>query len=88
MNIQLLAVALSIASLTACESKDFNVVDALVGQSTGHQQNFVDTTEDEPSIPPKAAEPSVYVPPLGEPCNPGDYQFRVWSCVDGHRFYI
>ncbi len=93
MNSRLLIIALSVMSVTACTPE--KVLNSIVASDTGHNLiGYEPAEEDQPiTTPPKAAEPSssssVYVPPLTEPCNPGDFAFRIWSCgPDGRRVYI
>ncbi len=87
-SLKLLAIALSIASLTACKGV-YSVIDQQVEQSTGHALAFVSSEESDEIRSSVAASSSEYVPPVTEACAPGEFQFRVWSCgPDGHRSYI
>lgn len=57
--------------------------EALVASSASSAAPVVQTAVVE------ASSSSVYVPPLTEPCQPGEFQFRVWACdATGHRAYI
>jgi hypothetical protein len=87
------AIAISLVCIGLAGCNVTKVLDQQVVASVGHPLPFVTPDEPEedaaaPSVEP-VVEPPVYVPPVTEPCNPGDFQFRVWSCDStNHRSYI
>ncbi len=96
MNIKLLAVALSVMSVTACTPE--KVLNGIVAADTGHNLiGYEPSEEDQPITTPtqsasssssSSSSSSEYVQPLGEPCEEGTFGFRLWTCVAGHRSYI
>jgi len=88
---RLILIALTALTLAACSGAPAKVLSSLVIVATGHDIDGNAPIADEkeeyvaPSV--EANSSSVYVPPPGEPCEPGSKQTRVWDCVDGFRSY-
>lgn len=93
----------SLLLLTACDPSAYKAIDQLEFQSTGHaavpdallaQNQPVEaiassSASQEPIVVvTPSSSSSEYVQPLGEPCDPGTFGFRLWTCVEGHRSYI
>lgn len=94
MITKLIAISLVCITIAGCNQSASHVLSQLTIATVGHDTVGIADAPDEPSedaaIPPvePVVEPPVYVPPLGEPCDPGTFGFRLWTCVEGHRSYI
>lgn len=82
-------IAITALSLAACNQSTSHVLSQLTIATVGHDTPGLEQEDKNIPVPPvePVVEPSVYVPPLTEECEPGTHGFRLWDCVDGHRVY-
>lgn len=103
MHLKFAILVLASLLLSGCDHNVYTALDTLTQQSTGHaavpdallaQNQPVESissssASQEPIVVvTPSSSSSEYVQPLGEPCDPGTFGFRLWTCVDGHRSYI
>lgn len=98
MSLKLLAIALSIASLTACKPDDFKALDLAEGHDAYGAAPKVealvtDTSSSQPAssaaiIPSSSSSEAPPPEPPKEPCEPGTHGFRLWDCSpEGYKIY-